>query len=150
MRSRSAITAVSAVAALTAALPAGAEAATAFRGETKQGRLASVVTQPDGTPTRSRISWRAPCRTGGRYSSVTRFVPPYDAVAPNSFEDAGVLHATPAKGLRASLTLYNRGSLRADGTWKGVFRVKVVVTRNGKWVDTCRLRRDTWTARPVG
>jgi hypothetical protein len=129
--------------------PAGAEASTAFRGKTKQGRLASVVTKPDGTPIRSRVAWRAPCDTGARYSSVTRFVPPYDTIAPNRFEDAGVLKSDLGKGVRARLSLYNRGSLRSDGTWKGVFRVTVVVRRDGKVIDTCRLRRNAWTARPI-
>jgi hypothetical protein len=130
-------------------VPAGAEAATAFRGKTKQGRLASVVTKPDGTPKRARIAWRAKCDTGAHYSSVTRFVPPYDTIARNSFEDAGVLTSDLGKGVRARLSLYNRGSLRSDGTWKGVFRVTVVVRRDGKRIDTCRLRGNTWTARPI-
>jgi hypothetical protein len=129
--------------------PAGAEASTAFRGKTEQGRLASVVTEPDGTPKRARIAWRAKCDTGAHYSSVTRFVPPYDTIAPGSFEDTGVLRSDLGKGVRARLRLYNRGSLRADGTWKGVFRVTVVVRRDGTRIDTCRLRGNTWTARPV-
>jgi hypothetical protein len=138
-----------AVCLLAAAAPAPASAATAFRGKTSQGRLASVVTEADGTPRRVRIGWKAPCRTGATYTTVTRFVAPFDMAQPGRFSDGGTFRAR-IPGYRVRFTGFADGSLRPDGTWAGTFRIKAIVTRKGRRVDTCRLENVTWSAPPLG
>jgi hypothetical protein len=41
-----------------------------------------------------------------------------------------------------------RATLNED-RWDGTFRVRTRVTRNGHFVDRCRLKRLRWTAEPV-
>jgi hypothetical protein len=142
---------VIATAVLVTATSASAADATTYRGKTKQGRHASIVTAADGTPTRALIGWQAPCRREGFvYRNKTLWLPPFVSAAPGQLQDGGVLHRRLRNGLRARSTLSITGSLRADGNWRGVFRVKVMITRHGRWVDTCRLKRDRWVAHPVG
>jgi hypothetical protein len=125
-----------------------AEAAT-YRGKTRQGRSVAVRTDANGTPVFVRINWRAPCRRG-RYLGRTFFVPPYDFAAPNVFEDGGVLRERLRRGLRARLNVFARGELNtATGRWRGNFHVRAVITRRGRRIDTCRIRRLSWSARPA-
>jgi hypothetical protein len=45
-----------------------------------------------------------------------------------------------------------RGTRIADARgerWRGTFRAKVLVTRRGQYVDTCRTGRLRFTARPA-
>src|SRR5215212_9369984 len=134
-----------ALAALTAALPATASAAT-WRGETSQGRGVVVHTGGDGSVDRARIGWKARC-AHGTYRSRTLFVPPLDSASSTAFEDAGSYRAHPP-GYRARIWVRISGTL--DGSrWSGTFRVRVRVSRDGERVDTCRLRRVRWRAGPV-
>jgi hypothetical protein len=146
---RTAITLTSAACLLAAAVPATAAGATAFRGKTSQGRLASLVTEADGTPKRVRIAWKAPCTTGATYKTTTRFVPPFDAAQPGSFTDGGTFHAR-IPGYRVTFKTSASGSLQADGSWAGTFNIRATVKKKGKWVDTCRLKNITWSALPLG
>lgn len=146
---RTALTLTTATCLLTAAVPASASAATAFRGKTSQGRLASVVTEADGKPKRVRIEWKAPCATGATYTTTTRFVAPFDSAKPGTFSDGGTFHAR-IPGYRVTFTTFARGILGADGSWAGTFRVKAVVSKKGKAVDTCRLKKVAWSAQPLG
>jgi pyruvate carboxylase len=146
---RTVLTATAAACLLAAAVPAPASAASAFRGKTSQGRLASVVTAADGTPKRVRIGWKAPCATGATYSTITRFVAPFDMAQPGKFSDGGSFRAR-IPGYSVRFTAFAAGSLQPGGTWAGTFRVKAVVSRKGKRVDTCRLKRVSWSALPLG
>ncbi|MEA2291226.1 MAG: hypothetical protein QOF17_246 [Solirubrobacteraceae bacterium] len=146
---RTALTITSAACLLAAAVPASAAGATAFRGQTSQKRLASVVTEADGTPKRVRIGWKAPCTTGATYTTITRFVSPFDAQQPGSFTDAGTFHGK-IPGYRVTFKAAASGSLQADGSWAGTFAIKATVRKKGKWVDTCRLKQVSWTAQPLG
>ena len=141
---------VVALAMVSAAVFASTADATTYRGKTKQGKHASVVTAADGTPTRLFVAWRAPCRKPGFvFVERTLWTPPFVTAAPGQVADHGVLRDRYRNGDRARLTLSITGSLGADGSWHGVFQAKVVLTRNGKWLDTCRLKRDRWVAHPV-
>lgn len=129
------------------AAPAAADART-WRGKTKQGRAVSVRTGADDLVNQVRVSWRAPCRKG-HYVSRTLFLPPFDVSEADVFEDAGVVRKRIDGGYRARHTLFVRGTLGADDRWTGTFRVRTRVTRRGRVVDICRLRRVRWSAEAV-
>jgi hypothetical protein len=123
---------------------AAAEAKT-WRGETEQGRAVSVRTGADDLVNQVRVGWRAPCRKG-HYVSRTLFVPPLDVSEPDRFEHAGSYRSRLKDGYRARHTVYVRGRLGADDRWRGTFRVRTRVRRDGRLVDRCRLDGLRWEA----
>jgi hypothetical protein len=126
------------------AAPAVADATT-WRGKTDQGRAASVQTGADDLVIQVRVAWRAPCRKG-TYVSRTLFVPPLDVSETDRFEHAGTYRSRLKDGYRARHTVYVRGRLGADDHWRGVFRVRTRVRRDGRVIDRCRLDRVRWSA----
>ena len=134
-------------AALLAALPATADASV-FRGETAKGRPASVVTGSDGLLRAARVNWRTSCSSGS-FATKTSFLRPHDVSTPGTFRDSG-MYRTRANGYRFRTTASIRGTKVGDRRWRGRFSAKVLVTRKGRYVDTCRLRRLSWSATLVG
>jgi hypothetical protein len=147
---RRVITALLGVGALFAVDAAVADAKV-FRGETTQGRPASVVIGTDGLLRTARVNWRARCRHG-RVVEKTSFLRPHDVSSPDAFRDGGVYRKRQRGGYRLRFTPVIRGE-RVTGPrgehWRGTFRAKVLVTRRGHYVDTCRVARLRWTARLV-
>ena len=138
---------------LTVAALAAADAtahAKVFRGDTSQGRRASLVVGSDGLLRTARINWRSRCRAG-RLVSRTFFLRPHAQSTPDSFSDSGTYRRRQEGGYRLRFTAAVRGRRITSGRerWRGSFRVKVLVTRRGRYVDTCRLRGLRWTARLV-
>jgi hypothetical protein len=130
---------------------AAAAEAKVFRGKTTQGRPASVVIGADGLLRAARVNWRAHCRFG-RTSDKTIFSRPHDESTPDAFSDAGTYRRRDDSGYRLRFTVSVRGTRIADARgerWRGTFRAKVLVTRRGRYVDTCRTGRLRFTARPV-
>src|SRR5215213_11080452 len=114
-----------------------------FRGKTSQGRAASVVIGSDGLLRAARVSWRARCRFGSAHdkSSFTR---PHEESTPDAFFDEGVYRSRDDDGYRLRFTVSVRGARIADASgerWRGSFRGKILVTRRGHYVDTCRSGR---------
>ena len=142
--------AVLAAVTLTALLAADATAeAKVFRGETGQGRRASVVVGTDGLLRAARVNWRARCRDG-RVFEKTIFSRPHDESTPDAFFDTGTYRGRSDDGYRLRFTTSVRGRRSGSGAgerWRGTFRAKVLVTRRGNYVDTCRVRRLRWSAR---
>jgi hypothetical protein len=135
---------------LSAAAASAAEAKV-FRGKTNQGRPASVVIGSDGLLRAARVNWRARCRFG-RTRDKTMFTRPHDESTPDAFFDAGVYRRQDASGYRLRFTVSVRGTRIADARgerWRGTFRAKVIVTRRGRYVDTCRTGRLRFTVRPA-
>jgi hypothetical protein len=130
-----------------AVVPAVADAAE-WRGKTGQGRMVSVRTGDNERVDRVRVSWKATCEKGS-YKSRTVFRRPFDVSEAAEFEDAGTYRVDVQGGYRARHTVFVRGTLAADGRWSGTFRVRTRVTRRGRFVDSCRLRRVRWSAEPV-
>jgi hypothetical protein len=126
------------------AAPAAADAKT-WRGKTKQGRAVTVETGADDLVNRVRVSWRAPCKEG-HYVSRTLFQPPFDVSETDVFEHSGTYRKRLPDGYRARSTVFVRGRLGADDRWTGTFRVRTRVRRNGRLVDTCRIRGVRWSA----
>lgn len=118
-----------------------------WRGETAQGRSVSLRTGDDREVERVRVSWRARCEHG-TYTSRTVFEPPFDVSETTVFEDAGTYRSDAQGGYRARHRVFVRATLDED-RWSGTFRVRTRVTRNGRFVDRCRLKRLRWTAEPV-
>jgi len=134
-----------------AATAAGAEAKV-FRGKTNQGRPASVVIGTDGLLRNARVNWRARCRTGGRVREKTSFMRPHDQSTPDAFFDAGTYRGRTPDGYRLRFTGSIRGQRIVDDRgerWRGTFRMKVLVTKRGRYVDTCRSGRLRFTLRPA-
>jgi hypothetical protein len=130
---------------------ASAADAKVFRGKTTQGRPASVVIGSDGLLRAARVNWRARCRFG-RARDKTIFARPHDESTPDAFFDAGVYRRQDDSGYRLRFTVSVRGTRIADARgerWRGTFRAKVLVTRRGHYVDTCRTGRLPFTLRPA-
>jgi hypothetical protein len=119
-----------------------------WKGQTTQGRLASVRTGGDGIVNRVRIRWKATCE-GSTRTGQTLFVPPLDSAAAQAFADAGTSRANLGGGVRSRDTLSVRGTLGANGRWRGTFRLRSVLRRDGDVVDRCRVGPVRWRARPV-
>ena len=120
-----------------------------FRGKTNQGRPASVVIGSDGLLRNARVNWRARCRKG-RVRDKTSFTRPHDQSTPDAFFDDGVYRSRDEGGYRLRFTVSIRGTRIADSggeRWRGTFRAKVLVTRRGHYVDTCRSGRLRFTLR---
>lgn len=133
----------------------GVAEAKAFRGETSQGRYASVVVGDDDQVVRIRISYRAPCVSDDevRFANVMRLEPPYEEASPDEVvEEIEVRERLGGGGRnRQTATVTARREVAEDGTesWSGTFRTRAVLFRKGRWMDTCELRRVTWTATAV-
>lgn len=135
--------------ALAAAFPAPAAASSTWKGKTRQGRGVIVHTGDDGHVDRVRIGWRARCAHGGRYTSRTIFVEPFDTSTATEFADTGGYRAKP-HGYVARIRVGISGSwLASKDRWRGTFNVRVRVVKDGELVDTCRLKRLRWSAGPA-
>ena len=139
------------VAAALAALllgPVASADAKSYKGKTRQGRGVIVRTGADGVVASARIGWRAPCGQGLRYSANTVFRKPLDVATTDVIQDAGSYRVRLRGGLRARITGTFAGQRDpATDRWSGTWAVKVRVTRRGKTVDRCQLKRATWEAR---
>jgi hypothetical protein len=145
MRRFTACLCITAVAALL--VPTVADAAR-WRGKTRQGRLALVVTGSDGLVSKVRIRYRANCTDGKALTSGVMFLPPLDSSSPTAFVDAGVFRFRLPDGERARARTRVDGGLRRSGRWTGNFRLRARITRNGRYVATCRTGRIGWKASP--
>jgi hypothetical protein len=130
---------------------ATAAEAKVFRGKTSQGRPASVVIGSDGLLRAARVNWRGRCR-GGRVREKTSFTRPHDQSSPDAFFDEGTFRSRDDDGYRLRFTVSIRAARIADERgerWRGTFRAKVLVTKRGRYVDTCRSGRLRFTLRPA-
>jgi hypothetical protein len=126
--------------AMLAAAAAGAEAKV-FRGKTTQGRPAAAIIGSDGLLRTASVNWRARCRDG-RLRDKSYFLRPHDASTPDAFADAGTYRRRDRR-FRIRFTASIKATRIADATgerWRGSFRLKALVTRGGRYVDTCRTR----------
>jgi hypothetical protein len=133
---------------------APAAEAKGFRGETSQKRFASVVAGADGMVTRIRISYSAPCGDPRyRFPNVLRLEPPFDASTPDDVTEKLKLSDRLMGGghSRQTVTVTAHRTVDAAGaeSWSGTFKTRAVLTRGGKKLDTCELKRVTWTATPT-
>jgi hypothetical protein len=141
-----AVTAAFCLAAL--AVPTVAEAAK-WKGKTRQGLPAKVATGAGGVVNRVRIKYRARCTDDKVYRAGVLYVPPLDHATTTSFRDGGVIKWRFKSGERAKGRTSVSGGLRRSGRWTGNFRLRVRITRKGRYVATCRTGRIGWKVSPV-
>lgn len=119
----------------------------AYRGTTSQNKVASVITSADGQVQRIRIGYSAPCRDPRyRFPNVMRLEPPFDTATPDLVKTHLSFHEKLKGGGRTKQTVTLMAT-RAGNAWSGTFATTIVLTRGGKHLDTCRLKRVRWTAR---
>jgi len=132
---------------IAAALIAVAAPTAAYRGQTSQHKVASVIASADGQVQRIRIGYSAPCRDPRyRFPNVMRFEPPFDTATPDRVQTRLTLREKLKGGGRTKQTV-KLTATRAGNAWNGTFATTIVLTRAGKHLDTCRLKRVRWTAR---
>ena len=130
-----------------AAVPAVAEAKS-YKGRSSQGREVTLRTGADGVVNRVSIGWRAPCGGGIVYNARTGFRPSFDVATADAVQDAGTYSGRPGDGERSRITVTLAGQRDpATDRWAGTLAVKVRVTKRGKHIDTCTLKRLKWTAK---
>ena len=127
--------------------PTVAEAAT-WRGKTRQGRLAEVKTGGDGLVVLVRIKYRVVCSDNKGFRAGVRFQAPLDLATTTAVMDSGRITWPIKGGERARGRTSVEGRLRS-GRWTGNFRLRVRITKNGRYVATCRTGLIGWKARPV-
>ena len=142
------IAALCATAAALLLVPTVADAAR-WRGKTRQGRLALVVTGSDGLVNKVRIRYRARCGDGKQLTSGVIFKAPLDTAATSAFKDGGTFDFDLPDREKARARASVDGGLRRSGRWTGNFRIRVRISRNGRFVTNCRTRRIGWKASPV-
>jgi hypothetical protein len=121
--------------------------AAAYRGTTSQDKVASVITSADGQVQRIRIGYSAPCRDPRyRFPNVMRLEPPFDTATPDLVKTRLTFREKLKGGGRTKQTV-TVNATRAGNAWSGTFATTIVLTRAGKHLDTCRLKRVRWTAR---
>lgn len=141
------LTAAALAALLSTAAPAAAEAKN-YKGKTSQGREVKLRTGADGVVSRVALGYRAPCGDGYRFNEHTTFRPAFDAATTDTVQDTGTYRVRYRGGLRARITPTLAGQRDpATDRWSGTLAVKIMVTRKGKVIDQCELKRLTWTAR---
>jgi hypothetical protein len=130
---------------IAAALIAFAPAA-AYRGETSQHKLASVIAGAGGQVQRIRIGYSAPCHDPRyRFPNVMRFEPPFDTATPELVRTRLILREKLEGGGRTKQTV-TLTARRSGNAWNGTFATTIVLTRAGRQLDTCRLKRVRWAA----
>ena len=132
----------------------GVAEAKSFRGQTSQKRMASMVVGKDGLVTRIRISYSAPCSNPRyRFANVLRIEPPLETSTADEVSETVTLRDRLAGGGRSrqTATISARRTVDAAGaeSWSGTFKTRAVLTKGGKRVDTCELKRVTWTVTPT-
>ena len=132
----------------------GVAEAKSFRGRTSQKRMASVVVGKGGLVTRIRISYSAPCSDPRyRFPNVLRIEPPYETSTPDAVSERVTLRDRLSGGGRSrqTATVTARRTVDAAGeeSWSGTFKTRAVLTKGGKRLDVCQLKRVSWTVSPT-
>jgi hypothetical protein len=128
----------------------GTAGATGLRGRTSQRLAASLVTGADGLVTRVRIAYDAPCANRRyRFPNTFRFESPFRRSTVDDVTET-VRIATRLRGggrnrQTASFTAHRTVDAAGVQTWSGTFRTRSILTRRGKRLDTCELKRVTWS-----
>jgi hypothetical protein len=130
----------------------GVADAKSFRGKTSQKRMVTMVVGQDGLVSRIRISYSAPCSDPRyRFPNVLRVEPPFERSTPDAMTETVTLRDKLGGGGRSrqTATVTARRTVDDDGaeSWSGTFKTRAVLTKGGKRLDTCELKRVTWTAK---
>ena len=78
----------------------------------------------------------------------TGFRPPFDVGHARRVQDQGTYRVNAGDGERARITGTFVGQRDpATDRWSGTLAMKVMVTKRGKVIDTCELKRLRWKAK---
>jgi hypothetical protein len=129
----------------------GTADATSFKGKTSQERSASVLTGPDDMVVRVRIGYDAPCSDPRyRFPNTLRFETPFKSASVDDVNETVRISTRLQGGGRnrqtAAFTAHRTVDAAGSETWNGTFRTRAILTRHGKRLDTCELKRVTWSA----
>jgi hypothetical protein len=118
-------------------------------GTTKQKRGVTIQFSPDGRRFELfEIGWRARCRGGRRFSSISEGTREAIRRRGNRFSDRG-RYSFRTRGRRASVRLRVSGRVGADGSVRGRWSVNLTLRRRGRVLDRCRTGSLTFSARPA-
>ena len=127
---------------------AGPSHAATHTGKTSQDRRVALLTNQDELTRLTFFKWRSRCSSGGRFIETTSFKQPLTRSAPGLFFDRSFYRIRQTDGnFRIRVKVRVRGDRVAPRRWKGVFKPKAVVKRNGNVVATCDPGRIRWHAR---
>jgi hypothetical protein len=119
-----------------------------FRGETSQHRSASVLVAADGTVLRIRVRYSARCRRRGfTFPNTMEVVPPFTSATPDAVRDRLTLHEPLAGGGHTTQTVAIDAARVSTTLWRGTFSTTAILVKKRRWLDTCRLKGVTWTAK---
>lgn len=117
-----------------------------YRGRTSRGGAVRLAAHPPERKISGGITWSVRC-SEGRLHTTTPFVQPFDSTHPPAFAASGsAVHRDP-HGVRIRYTVAIRGHKAGRRTWRGTFRTRAVVRRNGRRIARCHLGRIRWHAR---
>jgi hypothetical protein len=127
------------------ALPA-ATSAEKFTGQSRQGKLVLLWTQPNDEVRKFGIRWKTDdCTPEGRMGTRwTGFIKPFDRSEPGRFEDHGSYEVDYSDAdVRFVTSVW--GKQRSDRRWVGRFKIKAFIDRPDGSSNTCRAETK-WSA----
>ena len=124
-----------------------------FSGETSQTNIqrhaVQVDTDSNGHVSQVIIQWRAKCKVKGQFWSSTKRIRRGTQGLPQSgdvFSRTQTYTADAGGGIKGRIKYTLSGSFTDDDNVNGTFKARVVVRRNGRKIDTCKLPQITWSA----
>jgi len=150
-RGLAALAAAAALLVFAAVALAVAPAPGTYNGKTrKQHRHVQVKVDDTGRVTFFEIRWKAKCKKKGRTwgpdgtQDVDGTSDPIKQDGTGNFHDSGSYDRTDTGGYHGHFKVSFKGKFTTPTKASGKFNVKVRVSRNGKYVDTCRKRKLKW------
>ena len=120
-----------------------------FRGQTSQDRRAVVVTDAADMPVRITIFWRAPCGQGALRDD-TLLLSPFDESTATFVRDTRryktEISDTEGRTYRFRARARVRARQVTDNKWRGRFRVRGGLRRNGEVFTRCDTGPIRWRA----
>jgi hypothetical protein len=124
-----------------------------FAGNTSQTSLKNhaveVDTDANAHVSRVIIDWQAKCKVKGKFwTSRTRVTAGANGL-PQSADAFAYKHGYTAKAgakIKGKITYSLAGQFSDNDNAAGTWSAKVVVRKSGKKIDTCKLRKITWSA----
>lgn len=127
-----------------------------FQGNTSQTNIkrhgVQVETDERSLVQRVFIQWRAKCKAKGKFWTSTTKVSRGSRGLPQNGDVFSYNHAYTGNvggGIKGRIKYRLRGSFSDNDNAAGTWSAKVIVKRNGKKIDSCKLKQITWTASRV-
>ena len=127
-----------------------------FEGNTSQTNIpkhgVQVKTNAGGKVQRVIVQWRAKCASKGKFWTSTTVVRGGSAGLPQNgdvFSAQRGYTGNAGGGIKGKIKYKLSGQFVNDGNAEGTWSARVVVKRNGRKIDTCKLKQITWTAEKV-